>query len=277
MIEILLFSIITALVYMLMATGFNLVLGVAKMVNLAYGAQIILTAYIASTLLAHLPLPIAVAGAIAISTAAGGLIWLVMWLFRRDLILSIVSSIAIALLIEGLLLKVYGTRQISLTIVSGEVAGISAQWVLAASASIASLLAYYVLVGRTMLGKKMAAVAENDELARYMGIGVKLVSLSAFLLASLLASIASIAITPLYAVYPHIGWYYLTIVLAVVVIGGLGSSIGSLASSMILSLSQSFAAYYIGTSAKDLLPLVILIATLMVRPEGIFGRGVRWA
>jgi len=277
LIEILLFSIITALVYMLMATGFNLVLGVAKMVNLAYGAQIIVTAYMASTLSTYLPLPLAIVGAIALSTAAGGLIWLVMWLFRRDLVLSIVSSIAIALLVEGLLLKIYGSRQLSLLIAPGEVAGISAQWVFAAAASIASLLAYYMLTEHTMLGKKMAAVAENDELARYMGISVKIVSLSSFLLASLLASIASIAITPLYAIYPHIAWYYLTIVLAVVVIGGLGSSLGSLASSMILSLSQSFAAYYIGTSAKDLLPLVILIATLMARPEGIFGRGVRWA
>ncbi|MEM4970511.1 MAG: branched-chain amino acid ABC transporter permease [Sulfolobales archaeon] len=275
--EILLFSIITGLIYMLMATGFNIVLGVAKIVNLAYGAQMILTAYIASTLLSILPLPLALALAILASTAVGGVIWIIMWIFRRDLVLSIVSSIAIALLIEGLILKIYGSRLLSLVIATGDIWGISSQWVVAAVISIASLSFYHVITGHTMLGKKMAAVAENEDLARYMGINVRLVGISSFLISSLMASIASIAITPLYAIYPHIGWYYLTLVLAIVVIGGLGSAVGAMASSMILSFSQSLASYYIGSPAKDLIPLVVLVSTLMLKPEGIFGRGVRWA
>lgn len=277
MYEILLFSIITGLIYMLMATGFNIVLGVAKIVNLAYGAQMILTAYIASTLLSILPLPLALALAILASTAVGGVIWIIMWIFRRDLVLSIVSSIAIALLIEGLILKIYGSRLLSLVIATGDIWGISSQWVVAAVISIASLSFYHVITGHTMLGKKMAAVAENEDLARYMGINVRLVGISSFLISSLMASIASIAITPLYAIYPHIGWYYLTLVLAIVVIGGLGSAVGAMASSMILSFSQSLASYYIGSPAKDLIPLVVLVSTLMLKPEGIFGRGVRWA
>lgn len=277
MIEIFLFSIITGLVYMLMATGFNIVLGVSKMVNLAYGAQIIITAYIMSTLLDILPMPLAIISSIALSLAIGGAIWQTLWIFRRDLILSIVVSIAIALFIEGVILKIYGARLLSITIAGGEVLGISSQWFLAAVASIASMALFYIIMTYTMLGKRMAAVAENEDLARYMGINVRLTSMASFLIATLFASIASIAITPLYAIYPHIGWYYLTIVLAVVVIGGLGSIAGSLASSMILSLTQSVAAYYIGSPAKDLIPLAILISVLVAKPEGIFGRGVRWA
>jgi len=262
---------------MLMATGFDIVLGVSKMVNLAYGAQIIITAYIMSTLLDILPMPLAIISSIALSLAIGGAIWQSLWIFRRDLILSIVVSIAIALFIEGVILKIYGARLLSITIAGGEVLGISSQWFLAAVASIASMALFYIIMTYTMLGKRMAAVAENEDLARYMGINVRLTSMASFLIATLFASIASIAITPLYAIYPHIGWYYLTIVLAVVVIGGLGSIAGSLASSMILSLTQSVAAYYIGSPAKDLIPLAILISVLVAKPEGIFGRGVRWA
>ncbi len=277
MMEIFLFSIITGLVYMLMATGFNIVLGVSKIVNLTYGAQIIITAYIVSALLDIFPMPLAIIFSIALSLAIGGAIWQILWIFRRDLILSIVVSIAIALFIEGVILKIYGARLLSITIAGGEVLGISSQWFLAAVASIASMALFYIIMTHTMLGKRMAAVAENEDLARYMGINVRLTSMASFLIATLFASIASIAITPLYAIYPHIGWYYLTIVLAVVVIGGLGSIAGSLASSMMLSFTQSVAAYYIGSPAKDLIPLAILISVLVAKPEGIFGRGVRWA
>jgi len=207
----------------------------------------------------------------------GAIIWLVMWIFRRDLILSIVASLAIALLIEGLILKIYGSRLLSLIIATGEIWGISSQWVIAAAVSIASLGFYYVLTRHTMLGKRMAAVAENEDLARNIGINVKLVGIASFLIALLFASIASIAITPLYAIYPHMGWYYLTLSLAIVVIGGLGSTAGSVASSMILAFAQNLASYYVGSPAKDLVPIVILISTLMFKPEGILGRGVRWA
>jgi branched-chain amino acid transport system permease protein len=277
MIEILLFSIITGLVYILMATGFNLILGVAKIVNLAYGAQILVTAYIAASLLPIFPLPIALAGTIAASIAVGAVIWMIMWVFRRDLILSIVASLAIALLIEGLILKIYGSRLLSLIIATGEIWGISSQWVIAAAVSISSLGFYYLITKHTTLGKRMAAVAENEDLARYIGINVKLIGIASFLIASLLASIASIAITPLYAIYPHMGWYYLTLALAIVVIGGLGSTVGSVASSMVLAFAQNLASYYIGSPAKDLVPIIILVSTLMFRPEGILGRGVRWA
>ncbi len=277
MLEVFLFSVIVGLVYMLMAIGFNLVLGVSRIVNLAYGAQIILTSYIASTLLNFMPAAIALPISVLLSLVIGGILWLVLWIFRKDLILSIVVSIAIALLIEGVLLKIYGARLISLVIAPGNIMGISAQWVIAAISSIASLAAFYMMMSHTMIGKRMAAVAENEDLARYMGINVRVTSMLSFVIASLFASIASIAITPLYAIYPHVGWYYLTIVLAVVIVGGLGSALGALASSMILSFTQSLAAYYIGSPAKDLIPLTILISVLLLRPEGIFGRGVRWA
>lgn len=277
MLEVFLFSVIVGLVYMLMAIGFNLVLGVSRIVNLAYGAQIILTSYIASTLLNFMPAVMALPISVLLSLVIGAILWLVLWIFRKDLILSIVVSIAVALLIEGVLLKIYGARLISLVIAPGDIMGISAQWVIAAFSSIASLLAFYVMMSRTMIGKRMAAVAENEDLARYMGINVRVTSMLSFMIASLFASVASIAITPLYAIYPHVGWYYLTIVLAVVIVGGLGSAMGALASSMILSFTQSLAAYYIGSPAKDLIPLTILISVLLLRPEGIFGRGVRWA
>mgnify|MGYP000753358369 CR=1 FL=1 len=71
MIEILLFSIITGLIYILMAAGFNMILGVAKIVDLAYGAQMLVTAYIAASLLSITPLPIALAGAVAASIVWG--------------------------------------------------------------------------------------------------------------------------------------------------------------------------------------------------------------
>ncbi|HWQ16364.1 MAG TPA: branched-chain amino acid ABC transporter permease [Sulfolobales archaeon] len=272
-----LFSVIVGLVYMLMAIGFNLVLGVSRIVNLAYGAQIILTSYIASTLLSFMPAAIALPISVLLSLVIGAILWLVLWIFRKDLILSIVVSIAVALLIEGVLLKIYGARLISLVIAPGDIMGISAQWVIAAISSIASLAAFYMMMSHTMIGKRMAAVAENEDLARYMGINVRVTSMLSFVIASLFASIASIAITPLYAIYPHVGWYYLTVVLAVVIVGGLGSVLGALASSMILSFTQFLAAYYIGSPAKDLIPLAILISVLLMRPEGIFGRGVRWA
>ncbi len=279
MYEILFFSLVLGSCYALMTAGFNLLLGVARIINLAYGAYMALVAYLYSGFSESMPVPIAAALAMAISVALGTFGWIILRFIRRDEVLMIVVSLAIALLIEGALIWGYGPYQrVVPALVSGSLGWVSAQWLLAILVSVAVLAGYYIIIGRTIIGKKMVAIAENADLALMMGINPAKVYLFTTFLASLFASLASLMISPFLTVSPQVAWLYLTIVLSVSIVGGLGSVGGSLIAAFLISFAERFSAYYLDPSVEPFVPLLLIILVLLFRPQGILGRGAtRWA
>lgn len=278
MLDVLLFSLAVGGAYSLMSAGFNLMMGASRLVNLAYGAQMTLTSYIMFSLSKHFDPLLSALLAIAASIPISLLIWIPLKMVKRDLILSIVLSLAIAILIEGAIYKLYGSSVISVPfLVEASVAGFSAQWIVAIAVSTVSIALFYSITARTLTGKKILAVSENRELGILMGFDVDMLDTIAYMIGVVFLSLAAVVLSPIYSIYPHIGWYFLTLVLTISIIGGLGSSWGSMAASYLLAFAQNLSSYYLGPVVQQIIPLVLVVIILLYRPEGIFGKGVRWA
>ncbi|AFA39389.1 Branched-chain amino acid ABC-type transport system, permease component [Pyrobaculum oguniense TE7] len=279
MIDIIFYSIAIGTAYALMSSGFNLLLGVGRVVNLAYGAFMALTAYVYSSLSAYAPPALAAIGAIALMCAIGTFGWSLLRVLRKDEMLMIVVTLAVALFIEGGLLYAYGPYQrVVPPLVSGAVWIIPLQWIAAVATGVAVITLYHIIVSHTRIGKAMIATAENPELALMLGIQVDRILYFTSFLSSLFATTAAIMISPMLTVTPHIAWLFLTAVLAVSILGGIGNVIGSIAAGYILSFAETFSAYYVDPHVKAFIPVMLVILILVFRPRGLFGKQEeRWA
>lgn len=279
MIDIIFYSIAMGTAYALMASGFNLLFGVGRVVNLAFGAFMALTAYVYSSLSTYAPPALAAFGAIALMCAVGTLGWSLLHVLRENEMLMVVVTLAIALLIEGGLLYAYGPYQrVVPPLVSGAVWIIPLQWIATVVAGVAVITLYYIIVNRTRIGKSMIATAENPELALMLGIRVDRILYFTSFLSSLFATTASVMISPMLTVTPHVAWLFLTVVLAVSILGGIGNVIGSIVAGYILSFAERFSAYYVDPHVQAFIPVMLVILILVVRPRGLLGkREERWA
>ncbi len=279
MIEIILFSFLLGTGYALISAGFNLLLGVARIINLAYGASIVLVAYIYSYIASMLPKLTAALLTIAITTLLGTFGWIILNWLRKNEMLMIVVSLSIALLIEGILLWTFGPYQrIVPLIFEGNIGVVPLQWIFTIFTAALVLGCYYYVVNKTKIGKQIRATSENQELSLLFAINPNKVFLFTAFLAALFGTIGSLMISPFLTIYPHVAWFFLAIVLSVSILGGLGSVAGALIAGYLISFAERFSAYYLDPSIQAFVPVIIIIAVLLIRPQGIFGKKqIRWA
>jgi branched-chain amino acid transport system permease protein len=279
MLEILVFSLIIGLGYSLMASGFNLLLSVGRIINLAYGAHVVLVAYIYSTLAQSLQPGLAALIALAILTAIGTVGWSVLAALRRNEVLMIVVTLSIALVIEGMLIWIYGPYQrVVPVIVSGSIGWLNLQWLVTALIAVATYLGYFLLIAKTKIGKMMIATAEDPELAILYGMNPTRIYYITTAIASLFASLSGLLLSPFLTIYPHVAWLFLTIVLSVTIIGGVGSIVGSIVAGILISGVERVASYYIDPIFQGFVAPALVIGMLLLRPRGLFGKAeLRWA
>ncbi|RFA94019.1 branched-chain amino acid ABC transporter permease [Pyrobaculum aerophilum] len=279
MIDIILYSIAIGTAYALMASGFNLLFGIGRIVNLAYGAFMALVAYTYSSLSMYVNPLLAAIGSVAIMSLVGTLGWTILRILRENEILMIVVSISIALMIEGLLLYIYGPYQrVVPTLVQGGVWILPWQWIVAIIIGAVVLASYYFIANHTKIGKSMRAAAENPELALMIGIKVDRVYYFTAFLSSLFAAVAALMISPMLTITPHVAWLFLTVVLAVSILGGIGNVVGSIIAGYILSFAERLSAYYIDPQIQAFIPVLLVVFILLIRPRGLLGqKEERWA
>ncbi len=137
--------------------------------------------------------------------------------------------------------------------------------------STAALVALLVLFfARTKLGKAMRAVAQNQTAARLMGIGVNTVFGSAWALSAAIGALAGLLLAPVIGINPEIGQLILKALVAAV-IGGFGSLGGAVFGGLLLGVLETYTGAMFGAALKEIIPFGILIALLLVRPQGIWG------
>jgi branched-chain amino acid transport system permease protein len=138
-----------------------------------------------------------------------------------------------------------------------------------------SLLVIFILmtfINRSRLGKSIRAVSQDREAASLMGINVNRVIMYTVMISAFLAGLAAVFYVPLDRVAPYLGWVVLTDSIAIVILGGMGSLKGSLIGAFILGYARIFTAYYIHPLISTLMPLIVLIVILLIRPRGLFGK-----
>ena len=134
------------------------------------------------------------------------------------------------------------------------------------------LVATGLLLTRTLLGKRMRALADNLELAETVGIDTSRVILATWVFAGGLAGLAGVLAGALTDVKPALGWELLLPLFAAVILGGIGDAFGALAGGMVLGLVTEWSTLVVDARWKTAVGFAVLILVLVVRPQGIFGR-----
>jgi branched-chain amino acid transport system permease protein len=139
-----------------------------------------------------------------------------------------------------------------------------------------SLIGAWFLLSRTKLGLAIRAAAQDREVANLMGINVNQVTAIVMGLGLLLAALAGIAVAPLFTVEPGMWMNPLVIVLAAVVLGGLGSLKGSLIGAVILAFAEVSVVFLVpgGSYLRTAIALLIMVCVFFIRPEGLFGSSI---
>jgi branched-chain amino acid transport system permease protein len=276
MLQILIYGAVSSAIYAMLAVGFTLIFGVARILNLAHGSFYALGAYSAFTMTSLLGLPLLVAAPLSVLVVA--LFGVVMErLLVRPLRQSQLAVLMITLAVEQALFLTFGSEYrnvpsfIAEKIAIGGV-DISGQRLLALAVGVAVLVALWLVIQRTRLGAAILAVSQDPEAAQYMGIPTNRIFSIVMAISAGTAALAGILVSPFLTVQPGMGLLPMVKAFAIVIVGGLGSIPGSIIAALILGYSETAVAYLASTAWTELVSLVAVVATLMIRPSGIFGR-----
>ncbi len=134
------------------------------------------------------------------------------------------------------------------------------------------VVAIHLLLTRTAIGRSMRAVSENQQLAGVVGIDVRKVIRTVWVLGAGLACIAGVMAGLLVQIRPYMGFDLLLPLFAAAILGGIGSVPGAMLAGLIVGLTEAFAVQLIGAEWRAAIAFVILVAVLLLRPQGLFGR-----
>ena len=279
--DILITGLINGGVYALLAIGFSLVFGVARIVNIAHTAFYMLAAYCFYALLVKTGLGFALAGVLAVL----GVVLLSVLAYklviepvREHESAVLIATIALALIFQETMLFTFGgnflgipsTLEGTVTVIGVKIAY---QRLLILAVAALLLAATWALLYRTRLGLAIRATANDLEVANLMGMNVHRVAMVTVAISVALAAIAGVVVAPVFVVDPFMWLSPLVTMLAIVVLGGLGSMKGSLIGALIIGYVEAITVFALpqGSFLKGAVALSIMVIVLLVRPEGLFG------
>ncbi|MCL0060810.1 branched-chain amino acid ABC transporter permease [Dehalococcoidia bacterium] len=267
--------------YAILAVGFALVFGVAKILNMAHTAFYMVGAFLIliMTIMLGFPSLPSIVLAIAIMGITGSVIYkLFLDRVKEHPVAVMIISVGVAILFQEVLLIGFGGHFRGIDpFVRGfvEIAGIRAtyQQVIAIATSLVALVAIRLLLSKTRVGNAIRAVAEDREIANVMGIDVSRMCVITMGISAVLATVAGAVVAPIFMVHPLMWMHPLTIVLAAVVLGGLGSIKGSILGAFILGFAETAVVFLVpmGAFLRGAVGLSVMVVVLLLRPEGLFG------
>jgi branched-chain amino acid transport system permease protein len=268
--------------YALLAAGLTLYFGVMRVVMIAHSAFLILAAYLAWYF--HRETGIDPLFSLVITVP----LFFVTGVAMQRLLLSrlrpatltmmsVLLTFAIALTIEGMLGYVFsGTQrriQLGYSGSNFEVFGanIAAVKLIAFGLAALALLGLYLVMKKTRFGQALRATIQHPEAARLLGINTDRIAGYGFGIGLATAAIGGTALSLDSTIYPSLHWHWIGPLMAIIVIGGLGSIPGAAIAAMVLGVSQSLLQVPMGTTWAQTVFYLALFATLMIRPQGFFG------
>ena len=266
--------------YALMSLGLAIIFGLLHVVNFAHGAQYMMGAFVAWALLEYFGL--GYWWALLIVPVVMGVVGLVMeraflrHLYKVDHVYALLLTFGVSLLLEGAFRLKFGIsgQPYPNPMSGGMDLGVSfipwyRIWVI--GVALAVCLGTWYFIERTKIGSYLRAANENPNLVRTFGVNVPRMLMLTYAFGVALAGFGGVMAAPIYQVSPHMGANLIIVVFAVVVIGGMGSILGSILTGfglgLLEGLTKLFAADYAGVVI-----FVVMILTLAVRPNGLFGQ-----
>ena len=275
-------------IYAIIALGYTMVYGIAKMLNFAHGDIIMVGGYVAFTAMSALNLPASVAVLLSVlfCTALGVIIEGVAYkpLRGANSLAVLITAIGVSYLLQNLALLIFGAnpksfRSVvpiqSMSFASGQLV-ISGETVAAIAACFLVMVALTTFINKTRAGQAMLAVAEDKGAATLMGINVNATVALTFAIGSALAALAGVLLCSAYpTLTPTTGAMPGIKAFVAAVLGGIGSIPGALIGGLLLGVLENLSKAYISSKLSDAIVFSVLILVLVVRPTGILGKKMR--
>ncbi|MDY4139841.1 MAG: branched-chain amino acid ABC transporter permease [Eubacteriales bacterium] len=274
-------------VYAIIALGYSMVYGIAKMLNFAHGDVIMIGAYISfcATQYWGLPPVVSVLAAMVVCTVLGVVIEGLAYkpLRQASSLAVLITAIGMSYLLQNIALLVWGANPKSfpsvvsvgsLSLFGGQMI-ISGETMITVAANIIIMIALTLFTGRTKMGKAMRVVSEDRGAAELMGINVNRTISLTFAIGSALAAIAGVLLCSTYPVLmPTTGSMPGIKAFTAAVFGGIGSIPGALLGGVLLGIIEILGKAYVSTELGDALVFGVLIIVLLVKPTGLLGKKI---
>lgn len=266
--------------YALLGIGLTLVFGIMRIVNFTHGEFYALGAYMAYLFVAQLGVNFF--AAILLATAVGMIVGasLEFFILRR---LKTTDIDSVMLLMIGLWIAMQNTEQLiwggvaklipspfsQQPLVFGPVS-VSPLKIFVLITAIILLIAFHLLINHTRLGLAMRSTFQDRDVAALMGVNVGTINMATFALGSGLAAVAGALLGPIFLVNPTMGDLASLKAFAIVILGGLGSTVGATVGGFVLALVEEFGAGYVSADFRDAFSFLVIVAVLVLRPQGLF-------
>jgi branched-chain amino acid transport system permease protein len=278
----LLLGLINGSFYAILSLGLAVIFGLLNIINFAHGAQYMLGAFVAWMLLNYLG--IGYWWALILVPVVVGVFGIVLErlmiakLYHLDHLYGLLLTFGLALIMQGLLRNQYGISGLPYSIPPQLAGGHNLGfmflpnyrgWVVIAS--LAVCIATWFVIEKTKLGAYLRAATENPTLVGAFGVNVPRMITLTYGFGVALAAFAGVLAAPIYSVNPNMGADLIIVVFAVVVIGGMGSILGSIVTGFGLGLIEGLTKVFY-PEASSVVIFVIMALVLLVKPAGLFGR-----
>lgn len=278
-------------IYALIAVGYSMVYGVIELINFAHGEIYMFGAFFCATFITALGLPFFPAMALAMICCAclGMLLDIFAYrpLRKAPRLAPLITAIGMSIFLQNLAMIVWGSRpkpfpQESLPSFFQETAltfsGVQLSWlqIFIFSLTIVLMIGLNLVITKTKTGTAMRALAQNQKAAALMGINVNRIISFTFMIGSSLGAVAGILVSVFYnTMYPTMGYNAGVKAFAAAVLGGIGSVPGAMLGGIVLGVAEALGAGYISSLYRDGVAYAVLIAVILFRPTGLFGKSVR--
>jgi branched-chain amino acid transport system permease protein len=278
----LLIGLINGSFYAMLSLGLSVIFGLLNIINFAHGAQYMMGAFVAYFLLQWVGL--GYWWALLVAPLVVGMIGVVLErtmlkrLYALDHLYGLLLTFGLALVIQGLFRNQFGSSglpyQIPAALTGGRNLGFMVlpnyrAWVVIFS--LGTCLVTWYVIERTKLGAYLRAATENPSLVQAFGVNVPRMITLTYGFGVALAALAGVLAAPIYQVNPLMGADLIIVVFAVVVIGGMGSILGSIVTGFTLGIVEGLTKVFYPEASNTVI-FVIMALVLLVRPTGLFGR-----
>ena len=278
----LLLGLVNGSFYAILSLGLAVIFGLLNVINFAHGALFMMGALITWMAMTYLgigywwmlllaPLVVGIFGIVIERT-------LLRWIYKLDHLYGLLLTLGITLLIEGVFRSIYGVSGLGYdtpellegaTNLGFMIMPNYRAWVVVASVVVC--IATWYVIEKTKLGACLRAGTENPRLVEAFGVNVPVMVTLTYAFGAALAAFAGVLAAPVYQVSPLMGQNLIIVVFAVVVIGGMGSIMGSILTGLGLGVIEGFTKVFY-PEASSTVVFVIMVIVLLIRPAGLFGK-----
>lgn len=269
-------------IYVLLATGLNLIFGVMKLVNFAHGELLMIGAYIGFSVWTALGVNAYIAVFLSMGSVALIGIAVERLCFRRvlgeDKLNEIFVSLGLIFIFDNVAVLLWGEKSKriispfeNMSLALGELS-ISYDWIIAMLFVVVILVFLVLLIRKTKIGMAMRATSQRSQASMLMGINIERIYIFTFALGAALAGAAGVLYGMIFPFNPYIGALPTIKAFAIIILGGLGSIPGAIIGGLLYGIAEQSAVIFLGGIWRNAIAFSVLIIVLVLRPKGLFGK-----